>query len=138
MLKEILFILFSVVGFSLTYYIWKKTIKSKKKLLCFISNQGACDKVIKSKYGHMFGIDNTILGMLYYILILAVGLTYFVYPSLTELSYFILGEKIITGLAAGMSIILTLIQFFVLKQFCEYCTVANIINVLIFAVVWIL
>ena len=136
MLKEILLILFSVVGFSLTFYIWKKTIKNKKKLVCLISNQGACDKVIKSKYGQMFGIDNTILGMLYYIFVLGLGLAYFVLPQIAALNYFILGEKIITGLAAAMSIILTLIQFFVLKQFCEYCTVANITNVLIFVVVW--
>ncbi len=138
MLKEGLLILFSIVGFSLTFYLWKKVIKSKQKIACFISNKGNCEKVIKSKYNHLFGMDNTILGMLYYVLVFIVGLSYFALPQLTSLDYFILGEKAITGLAVLMSMVLAGIQFFVLKQFCEYCTVANITNVLIFAVVWFL
>ena len=137
MLKEVLLILFSVLGFGISFHIWRKVHKQKKKLKCIIGD-GGCNAVVKSKYGHMFGIDNTILGMLYYALIFAIGFIYLVYPSLTSLNYSVLGEKILTGLAAGMSVLLTLIQFFVLKQYCEYCTFANITNVLIFAVVWFL
>ncbi|MBI2043265.1 vitamin K epoxide reductase family protein [Candidatus Pacearchaeota archaeon] len=137
MLKEVLLIFLSLCGFGISFHIWRKIHIQKKKLKCIIGD-GGCNAVVKSKYGHLFGIDNTILGMLYYLFIFAVGLIYFIFPQITFLNYFILGEKITTGFAAGMSVLLTFIQFGILKQYCEYCTFANITNVLIFLVVMIL
>lgn len=136
MLKEILLVLFSVFGFGISFYIWNQTKRHKKKLKCIIGD-GGCNAVVKSKYSKIFGIDNTILGMLYYFFIFASAIVLLIYP-LTALSYFALGEKTLVSMAATISVLLTFIQFFVLKQYCEYCTFANITNVLIFLVVWVL
>lgn len=131
MLKELLLVLFSVIGFAVSFHIWNTIHKQKKKLICMIGD-GGCDEIVKSKYGHFFGVDNTKLGMIYYSFVLMLGLLYFFYPSFLAINYLAISEKVITGLAASMSLVLTFIQFRVLKQFCEYCTVANIINVAIF------
>ena len=137
MLKEVLLILFSVLGFFISYYIWRKAVHNKEKLVCLIGD-GDCDKVVKSKYGHLFGIDNTILGMLYYVFIFLLAFIMIFYPSFLAFNYFILGEKIITGLSAGLSVLLTFIQIGIIKKICEYCMFANAINVLIFLVVMFL
>ncbi|MEK6760393.1 MAG: vitamin K epoxide reductase family protein [Nanoarchaeota archaeon] len=131
MLKELLLVAFSIFGFAVSFHIWNKVHKQKKKLVCVIGD-GGCDEVVKSKYGHMFGIDNTIIGMVYYSFILVLGLLYLFYPSLLAISYALMAEKAITGLAAAMSVVLTIIQFAVLRKFCEYCTIANAVNIAIF------
>ena len=137
MLKESLLILLSLAGLMVSFHIWNKIHRQKKKLVCVIGD-GGCDRVVKSKYGHMFGIDNTIMGMAYYFFVLALGLLYFFYPSFLAISYIAISEKLITGISVAMSLVLTFIQFKVLKQFCEYCTFANIINVAIFLVIILL
>jgi len=137
MLKEILLVLFSVIGLAVSYTIWRKTVQKKGKLVC-IMGDGGCDKVVKSKYGHLFGVDNSTLGILYYLLILAVVIAGFVYPAVSSIAYFTLGIKIMAGASAAMSVVLTFIQFKVIKQVCEYCMTANMVNVAIFIVVMIL
>ena len=137
MLKELLLVSLSIAGLVVSFHIWNKVHRQKKKLVCVIGD-GGCDKVVKSKYGHLFGIDNTIMGMAYYSFILILGLLYFFYPSFLAVNYVAILEKIITGLSASMSLVLTFIQFKVLKQFCEYCTIANIINVAIFVTIILL
>ncbi len=134
MLKELLLFLFSIVGFAVSFHIWNKIHRQKKKLVCVVGD-GGCDAVVKSRYGHIFGIDNTIMGMAYYSFIFALGLLYFFYPSFLAINYVAILEKAIAGLSASMSLVLTFIQFKVLKQFCEYCTIANLINVAIFVVI---
>lgn len=137
MLKETLLILLSIAGLLISFHIWNTVHKQKKKLVCVIGD-GGCDKVVKSQYGHLFGIDNTIMGMGFYSFILALALLYIFYPSLFAISYVAIFEKSTTGIAAAMSLVLTFIQFKVLKQFCEYCTVANLLNVAIFLTVILL
>lgn len=137
MLKEILLVAFSLAGLIVSFHIWNTVHKQKKKLVCVIGD-GGCDKVVKSKYSHMFGVDNTKMGMAYYFFIFALAMIHIFYPSLFFVSFVLLAEKFITGAAALMSVVLTIIQFTVLKQFCEYCTVANIINIAIFLVVILL
>jgi len=137
MLKESLLIVFSILGFAVSFHIWNKVHKQKEKLVCVIGD-GGCDKVVKSKYGHIFGVDNTIMGMAYYSFVLGLALLYIFYPSLFAISYVAIFEKSTTGVSAAMSFVLTFIQFKVLKQFCEYCTIANLLNIAIFATIILL
>ncbi|HJZ19113.1 MAG TPA: vitamin K epoxide reductase family protein [Candidatus Nanoarchaeia archaeon] len=134
MFEEALLIVFSVLGFLTSYHIWNISVRKKEKLICAIGD-GNCDKVVKSKYSKIFGIDNSILGMLYYIFIFSVGILMIIFPLLFVLSYAKYGMLIITGGSMLFSAILFFIEIKVIKSVCEYCTISAIISVLIFAVI---
>ena len=127
-------ILLAVFGFEVSFYIWNKVHREKKKLVCIIG-KGTCENVVKSKYSHALGIDNTIIGMAYYFFIFAAAVLFFVYPQFTALNFVSLAEKLITGAAALASLILISIQLLVLRQTCEYCMIANAANIAIFLVI---
>ncbi len=133
-MKEVLLILLPLFGFCISFYIWNKVHREKKKLVC-IFGKGTCENVVKSKYASMFGIDNTILGMAYYFFVLSAAIFLFAYPQFLLSDYVSVAGKFITGTAALVSLILISIQLFVLRQTCEYCMIANATNIAIFLVV---
>ena len=128
-------IILSVLGFLVSYYIWNKAHRKKEKLVCVIGND--CNKVVHSKYSKILGIDNTILGMFYYSFIFIIGLLQFFFPVFFILSSIIIGKLVISGTAVLYSIYLMFIQLRILRDVCEYCLVANTINLLIFVVILI-
>ena len=132
-MEHIWLLTLSVFGFLISYYIWYKHNFKKEKLVCMIGDD--CAKVISSKYGRLLGAENTILGMFYYIFIFVAGILHFTFPNLFTLNYVIYSLLIITGGTALVSVYLTFVQLSVLKELCEYCLVANIVNVLIFLVI---
>ncbi|MEK6897895.1 MAG: vitamin K epoxide reductase family protein [Nanoarchaeota archaeon] len=133
MLKEILLIIFSLFGFFLSFYIWNKSIRKKERLVCIVGKN--CENVIQSKYGKTFGVDNTILGMIYSLVIFLIALSQFLFPQLPAVSYFILGKIIFSGCAALFSVYLIFIQLYVIKELCEYCLASAITSLMIFLVI---
>lgn len=121
-------IILSLVGLLLSSYIYYKKTR-KEKLVCLIGKD--CDKVIRSKYANSLLMPNDVIGIIYYAIILISTLIFIQYPLLL-ISSVILIRAIMVAVAAIFSIYLTLIQLFILKELCEYCLVANLINVLIF------
>ncbi|MBI4139193.1 vitamin K epoxide reductase family protein [Candidatus Uhrbacteria bacterium] len=124
---------FSLVGFAISYYIFR-TKEAGKKLVCPIGED--CNAVVHSAYSKLFGVPNEIVGMLYYgFVILMSGLIWSGVPA-------ILGAKpviilFVIGLGAGvMSVILTGIQAFVLRAWCFYCLASAAINIAIVVVEW--
>ena len=123
-----LLIILSTAGLILSIYINQKKNK-KQKLVCVIGQD--CDKVIRSKYGKTFGIENTLLGILYFLFILAAAL-------LNWAASIILPLYITFTASAGsaaFSAYLTGVQLFVLKEWCEYCLAASGISIAIFLLV---
>ena len=130
-MKEALLILFSLVGFFISLYIYAVK-KRGLALYCIVGKN--CDEVIKSRYGKAFGIENTILGMIYYAGIFAYAISILLYGNLFKevtVYYFVVIASIC---AAVFSIYLTWVQMFVLKKWCEYCIVSSLCSVLILAV----
>tara|TARA_Y100000310_G_scaffold97577_1_gene95221 strand:+ start:6980 stop:7360 length:381 start_codon:yes stop_codon:yes gene_type:complete len=119
-------IILSLIGFIVSFYIWNK--KRKKETLVCLIGQRTCDEVIHSKYSKTFGIPNEVGGMLYYVVVLIISVF-----SLSNLNSFLL---VISGIAALASLYLTFIQLFKLKNFCEYCLVTALVNILIFLVIY--
>jgi len=120
----------SVIGFAVSYYIYHSK-KYDKQMYCVIGED--CDAVVKSKYGKTFGIENTIPGMLYYILIFVYGILLFLNRNVFKgdiVYYSIVSASIASVL---FSIYLTGVQAFILKKWCEYCIVSSIASVLILA-----
>jgi uncharacterized membrane protein len=130
-MEEVLLILFSLVGLAISFHIWRKAIHQKKKLVCMIGD-GGCDEVVKSEYGKMFGIDNTILGMMYYSFIFVASIILLLYPALNNINYLLLGKLIISGGAALFGTYLALVQTLVLKKWCEYCLASSAVSIAIF------
>lgn len=128
---KILIAILAVVGFIISYHIYKSKRKNVK-LVCVIGQD--CDKVVKSKYSKFFGVPTEIWGMIYYA---AVFLFLFVFGCLLLLQspIIIILFKIAVSFAALSSVALIFIQAFILKEWCEWCLGADFINILIFILV---
>lgn len=107
--------------------------KYDKPLFC--PRSGNCDDVIKSKYGKTFGIENTIPGMGYYVVIL-------IYATGLLSNRNIFKEAIVYYSIVGISLVsvmfslyLAYIQKFVLRKWCYYCIISTIASLLIFVVI---
>jgi len=129
-MKEIYLIILSLIGFAVSFYIYYSK-KYNKPMYCPIGKD--CDAVVKSRYGETFGIENTLPGMLFYILIFIYGilLNRNVFIS-NAVYYFIVGISFVSVL---FSLYLTFVQAFVLKKWCEYCIVSSIASILILVAV---
>ena len=128
MVISIIIVLLSIVGLIISTYIYRKKVK-KEKLVCLIGKN--CDKVVKSKYGKAFAIDNDALGIIYFALLLISSTAFIIYPSLLTDAIIYL-RMVFVGLTVLFSIYLTVIQIFVLKELCEYCMGVNLTNAVIF------
>ena len=132
MYQSIAIFFLAAIGFCISFHIWR-TKRANEKLVCIIGQD--CDIVVHSKYAATFGIPNEILGMLYYLFIMAVYGTLFynpaffaVFVSAQILSYALIA---ITGFSALFSAYLTYIQIFVLKELCEWCLGSAAVNMVI-------
>ena len=84
-----------------------------------------CDAVVKSKYGKTFGIENTIPGMAYYVLIFAYGAVVLLNRNLFKENIIYYSLVIASIGSVLFSIYLAAVQAFVLKKWCEYCIVSS-------------
>ena len=117
-------------GFLISFYIYEKNKKSEK-LICFIGND--CDRVIKSEYSTiLLGIPNEILGMFYYGIVVLFETV--ILLGVVSFSGFQLIATlfVISAGAAFYSVILTFIQVFIIKEYCEYCFLSSAISISIF------
>ncbi len=131
MAAEIWILILAIAGFLVSGFIYYKKSR-KEKLVCVIGED--CDKVIRSKYGVTFGIDNTILGMLYYVAV-AVGAVLLLSGIAVVLGFSVLDVLIVAGLFAALfSLYLAFIQIFIIKEYCEYCLTSAAITIAIFLV----
>lgn len=127
-MNPIYLIILSVIGFAVSFYIYY-TKKYDKNMYCIIGQD--CDAVVKSKYGKMFGVENTIPGMLYYALVIFYGIAIFLNRNLfkEDIIYYSL---VIASIGSVLfSIYLTAVQAFVIKKWCEYCIVSSIASLII-------
>jgi uncharacterized membrane protein len=128
-MEEIYLIILSIIGFAVSFYIYYSK-KYNKPLYCPIGEN--CDDVVRSKYGKTFGIENTIPGMAYYVLIFVYAL--FLNRNLFKedvIYYSIVGASIASVL---FSLYLAYVQKFILKKWCIYCIVSTISSILILGV----
>lgn len=123
----------AVIGLIDSLFLYYKK-KRKEKLVCFIGSD--CNKVIRSKYATTFGIENTLLGMLYYAGLIAA--VYFAPPSYSvSFAFLSLLMKIVTSIAGIMSAYLLMVQVFILKEWCDYCLLSAVVNFAIIAAVFL-
>jgi len=118
------------IGAVLTLYmlhIESKLLENKKyKSICDFSDKITCTGIAKSKYSHLMGVSNAVLGILYYGLVALLAL---------------FGE---TGLivlvsipALAMTLALAYLLHFKIKKICPICNTIYIINIAIFILAFI-
>lgn len=130
-MKEIFLIALSLIGLAVSFYIYY-TKKYGKEMYCIIGKN--CDEVVKSKYGKTFGIENTVPGMIYFVMVFFYGIFVFSNGNLFKgdiVYYFVVGASVAS---VAFSVYLTGVQAFVLRKWCEYCIVSAICSVLILIV----
>ena len=117
-------LIFSIIGIGISYYLITSRIK-KKQVICPITHN--CNQVLESEWSQIFHIKNDILGACYYILIFAEAL-YLLYISKNILFYM----ELISGIALMFSIFLFYVQSRIIKNYCFYCILSSLLNLLIF------
>lgn len=114
------------------YLIWKQ--KKKQLLVCPIGQN--CNVVLESRWNKVFFIKNEIIGFLFYVFIVGVGIFLFLNGG------FLQGTKTalmaISGLSFVFSVFLVYIQIKKIKNFCIYCLASALITIFIFVNVLLL
>lgn len=127
-MTPIYIIFLSLIGFTVSFYLYY-TKKHDKKIFCIVGHD--CDAVVKSKYGKTFGIENTLFGILYYVLIFAYGIALFLNRNIFKGDIIYHSIVIASFGSVLFSVYLTAVQAFVLKKWCDYCIISSIVSVLI-------
>lgn len=130
-MNPIYLILLSSIGFIISFYLYY-TKTHNKNIVCLIWHD--CNAVVKSKYGKTFGIENTIFGILYYVLIFAYGIAIFLNRNIFKYNIIYYSIVIASIGSVLFSIYLTAVQAFVLKKWCDYCIISSITSLLILLV----
>lgn len=112
------------LGFSL-YLINQRT--QNKKLMC--PRKGGCERVVNSVYGKIFGINNDLLGAIFFTSVVVL-----IPLSIIDIwALFIL--KSVALISFLYSMYLALLQIFVIRAWCLWCTVlAGLITIILFSV----
>lgn len=109
------------------YLVWKHYRKQQQPLVCPLNHD--CSIVTESKWSHLFYVRNEVLGLLFYIGMLIAGL------GMAFLSEYVglLRLAIEISATAGVlfSVFLVFIQIKIIKDYCFYCLISTVINVLL-------
>lgn len=122
----ILLLIIALVGFSDATYLTVEHYLNKIPP-CTI---GGCETVLSSPYSKILGIPVSLLGSLYYFVIILSLFTYFD----TKKEIFIRLPIFISVLGFVGSIWLITIMSFIIKAFCPYCALSALSSLLIFLI----
>ncbi len=109
-----------------SYLFWNH--HKKKPLVCPLDHD--CSVVTESRWSHLFGVRNELLGIIFFVGMLTLGLISLttVLPSSTILLFILIGSS----LGILFSLFLVLLQTFVIKNYCFYCLISAVISTLLF------
>ena len=95
---------------------------------------GGCETVLTSQYSVVLGIPISLLGSLFYLLIIFFALA----VLFDKRKVFAHGLFLAALSGLFVSAVLFFVQFFILKAFCQYCLTSEVISLAIFIVCSIL
>lgn len=121
----ILIIVFSLVGFSDSLFLFMKKILGGP-IPCFIGE--GCDTVASSPYSNMFGIPLSLYGVTFYLLIGGCALLYL------DTKKIFFGRLLLPLTALGflLSLYFIYVQKFLIGAFCVYCIISAIVSTILF------
>jgi len=125
-----IFFILAGIGYINAWYLWHQH-RNTRPLVCPFGSD--CDAVVGSKWSRIGGVRNEVAGMIMYALLatmLAIGI---LIPAIT--AWMILGVVVVTFIGFLASLFLTGVQIFVIKEWCFYCLLSSVINIVLFLLV---
>jgi uncharacterized membrane protein len=116
---KILILIFALIGFFLSIYLY---LYSQNASFCIA---GGCNNVLNSKFSKTLGINNSLLGIFYFLV--AGILAYFNQEKIL---------KFISIFGAIFAVYLIFIMLFILKEICYYCLIVDFTSVIIFIILF--
>ena len=89
---------------------------------------GSCTKVVTSPYARLAGVPNSVVGLFWYLLVLAASGTWLV----TGIMPYPVEMTALSALTVGIGVLLTLSLLFKLKVKCWFCFFGHATNLIIF------
>lgn len=125
-----LFFILTTIGFLIAAYAFhidkKIEADATYKPACDISEYVSCSKTVQSPYAKSFGINNSILGMGYYLL-----LALLVWLGYMQAAFYLS----LVGVIA--SVVFAYILFVKVRALCPLCVSLYVINFLLFALLYV-
>ena len=121
---SLIFVL-SVFGIAETAYLIRQR-KVKERPVCIFNEE--CHKVLESKYNKILGVNNDVLGLIFYILISF--LTILLLAKTGPQALLIVLSKIFIFAGALFSIALIFIQWRLIKAWCFWCLLSAATTIL--------
>ena len=120
----ILLLALAFLGFLISTYL---TIQHYQHAIPPWSLSG-CEVVLTSQFATIMNVPISLIGALYFVVLIGIDVVLIQKdaPNLQKIL------KLLIYLGFTISIVLFLIQAFILKAFCQYCLVVDSINILIF------
>ena len=115
----------SVFGIAETAYLIRQR-KVKERPVCIFNEE--CHKVLESKYNKILGVNNDVLGLIFYILISF--LTILLLAKTGPQALLIVLSKIFIFAGALFSIALIFIQWRLIKAWCFWCLLSAATTIL--------
>ncbi len=125
------FLVLSIVGLLNATYLTYKHYQ-KKPLVCPLDHK--CDVVTESKWSHLFGIRNELLGLFFFGSQIVTLLIILIHPTYT--SQLLLFIRLSCAASFLFSLLLVFIQFKIIKDYCFYCLLSTLIVLLLFLNSW--
>lgn len=121
--KHDIIVILAVFGFGVSLYL-AITHYLGYAVPCDLTH--GCETVLNSKYSMFLNLPLAVWGVMYFLSVIVSGLL---------ANHYILWKKILTillGIGALASLIFLSIQFFVIKQICQYCLTTDLVSILLF------
>lgn len=125
-LKNLIFILLGLAGFSLAFFIYCKKTK-KQPLICPMRFD--CNTVIQSQYSKFFGLPVEMMGIFFYGFIVVIHVFFIFQPVFLGYSFIIF---LVSLTAFTFSLYLAAIQIFTIHEWCIWCISSTFISAAIF------
>ena len=117
-------ILLAVLGFGISLYgymvEWNVARDKTYKAACDISDRISCTKAFYSPYGKLFGISNTMAGMIFYAIVFILAIFGYIY---------LVRLLAVAGFLA--TILFAYLLYVKVKSYCLVCTATYVINILL-------
>jgi Predicted membrane protein len=120
----IIVVLLASLGLGISWYGYTVELKTTRdvtyKPSCDISDRISCTKAFTSPYGKLFGVSNTLVGMVFYVLVLVLAILG--YTSLVRVL------TVAGMMATGMFAYLLFVK---VKSYCLVCAATYVVNILL-------
>lgn len=121
------FLVLAVIGVMISSYLMLKH-RQEKPLVCPLDHD--CSTVTESRWSHLFYLRNETLGLLFYLSLL-IGISVSLISPLRASTIYVL-FSFVSSVVILVSSFLVYVQFKIIKDYCFYCLLSAVVNLLLF------